>query len=104
MTVPLAILAFFAMALGIGTPAWPWFRAFLDGRAATFDLHGFAEPGCLALMGTSTWLSFWALGLGWWLYGDRSTQAEAPDALRKIRAHGLGLGCATSFMWMSSTA
>ena len=33
MTMPLAILAFFAMALGaIGTPAWPWFRAFLDGE------------------------------------------------------------------------
>jgi NADH-quinone oxidoreductase subunit L len=31
MTVPLAILAFFAIALGaIGTPAWPWFRAFLE--------------------------------------------------------------------------
>jgi len=29
MTTPLAILAFFAVALGvIGTPAWPWFRAF----------------------------------------------------------------------------
>ena len=38
MTVPLAILAFFAMALGfIGTPAWPWFHAFLEGRAATFE-------------------------------------------------------------------
>ncbi|MGA2349702.1 MAG: NADH-quinone oxidoreductase subunit L, partial [Terracidiphilus sp.] len=35
MIVPLGILAFFAMALGvIGTPAWPWFRAFLDGRTA----------------------------------------------------------------------
>ena len=46
MTVPLAILAFFAMALGlIGTPAWPWFRAFLDGRAASFDLHGFDRAG-----------------------------------------------------------
>ena len=32
--LPLVILAFFAMALGlIGTPAWPWFRSFLEGRA-----------------------------------------------------------------------
>ena len=45
MTTPLAILAFFAVALGaIGTPAWPWFKAFLNGQAAEFDLHGFAEP------------------------------------------------------------
>ena len=36
MTLPLAILAFFAIALGvIGTPAWPWFHAFLEGRAAS---------------------------------------------------------------------
>ena len=34
MTRPLAVLAFFAIALGvIGTPAWPWFRKFLEGRA-----------------------------------------------------------------------
>src|ERR1700691_4282059 len=44
MTLPLAILAFFAVALGlIGTPAWPWFHAFLEGRAAEFSFHGFAE-------------------------------------------------------------
>ncbi len=42
MTMPLAILAFFAIALAaIGTPAWPWFRAFLNGHAAQFDLAGF---------------------------------------------------------------
>ena len=34
MTMPLAILAFFAIALGmLGTPAWPWFRAFLEDHA-----------------------------------------------------------------------
>jgi NADH-quinone oxidoreductase subunit L len=82
MTVPLAILAFFAIALGvIGTPAWPWFRAFLEGRAAGFDLHGFAEPGLLALMATSSLVVFLGLGLGWSLYGNKSPKAEAPDAL-----------------------
>ncbi|MFZ1015215.1 MAG: NADH-quinone oxidoreductase subunit L, partial [Terracidiphilus sp.] len=35
MTMPLAILAFFAIFLGaIGTPAWPWFRAFLENYDA----------------------------------------------------------------------
>ncbi len=66
MTAPLAILAFFAMALGaMGTPLWPWFRAFLGGEQLTFNLHGFAEPGLMALMGTSTLVVFLGLGLGW---------------------------------------
>jgi NADH-quinone oxidoreductase subunit L len=85
MTAPLAILAFFAMALGlIGMPAWPWFRAFLEGRAMGFDWHGFAEPGLLALMGTSTLVVFLGLGLGWWLYGDKSPAPQEPDALERL--------------------
>jgi NADH-quinone oxidoreductase subunit L len=85
MTVPLGILAFFAIALGaLGTPLWPWFRSFLNGRAASFDLHGFSEPGLLALMTTSTVVVLLGLGLGWRLYGDRSPRPEAPDALERI--------------------
>jgi NADH-quinone oxidoreductase subunit L len=85
MTVPLAILAFFAMALGlIGTPAWPWFRSFLDGRAAVLDLHGFDEPGLLALMVTSTVVVFIGLGLGLWLYGSKSPAPEQPEVLERL--------------------
>jgi NADH-quinone oxidoreductase subunit L len=84
ITMPLRILAFFAIALGlIGTPAWPWFRAFLDGRAVGFDMHGFDEPGLMALMGISTLVVFLGLGLGWWIYGGKSPRAEDPDALEK---------------------
>jgi NADH-quinone oxidoreductase subunit L len=84
MTTPLAILAFFAIALGvIGTPAWPWFHAFLENRAATFDLRGFAEPGLGLLMLSSSLVVFLGLGLGWWLYGNKSPKPEAPDALEK---------------------
>ncbi len=84
MTLPLAILAFFAITLGvIGTPAWPWFHAFLEGRAATFSWHGFAEPGLLALMLTSSLVVFLGLGLGWWLYGNKSPKPEEADALEK---------------------
>jgi NADH-quinone oxidoreductase subunit L len=84
MTVPLAILAFFSIALGfIGTPAWPWFRAFLEGRDATFDLHVFSEPGLLALMAISSLVVFLGLGLGWWLYGNETPEPEEPDALEK---------------------
>jgi NADH-quinone oxidoreductase subunit L len=84
MTVPLAILAFFAMALGlIGTPAWPWFRAFLDGRSAPFSLHGFAEPGLMLLMVISSLVVFLGIGLGVWLYGGKSPDPEEPDVLEK---------------------
>jgi len=101
MTVPLAILAFFAMALGlIGTPAWPWFRGFLEGRAVGFDWHGFAEPGLLALMGTSTVVVFLGLGLGWRLYGGQTPSRSSRmcwNGLRLCR----GTGCATGCLWMS---
>ena len=84
MTVPLAILAFFAMALGlIGTPAWPWFRGFIDSRAVPFEWHGFLEPGLLALMGTSTVVVLVGLGLGLWLYGGQPLKLEQQDVLEK---------------------
>ena len=81
MTTPLAILAFFAVVLGvIGTPAWPLFRAFLEGHEAGF--HGFSEPGLVTLMLTSS-VVFVGLGLGWILYGNKSPSAEEPDALER---------------------
>ncbi len=84
MTWPMIIMAFFAMALGaIGTPAWPWFSAFLNGHAASFDFHSFAEPGLFMLMVTSSIIVFLGLGVGWWLYGNKSPAAEEPDALEK---------------------
>lgn len=84
MTLPLVVLAFFAMALGlVGTPAWPWFRAFLDGRAAPLEFRAFIEPAFLALLGTSTVVVFLGIGLAWWLYGNKSSQPEEPDALQK---------------------
>jgi NADH-quinone oxidoreductase subunit L len=82
MTMPLAILAFFAVVLGfIGTPAWPWFRAFLDGHGAPFSWNGFAEPGLGLLMLTSSLVVLLGLGLGWSLYGNKSPKADAPDVL-----------------------
>jgi NADH-quinone oxidoreductase subunit L len=84
MTMPLAILAFFAIALGIiGTPAWPWFRAFLNGQSAPFGLHGFAEPGLLLLMGRSTIVVLLGLTLGWRLYGNRASSPDKPDVIEK---------------------
>jgi len=88
MTLPLAVLAFFAMALGvIGTPAWPWFHAFLENRAPGLDMHAFIEPSFLALLSTSTLIVAIGIGLGWWLYGNKSPKPEAPDALEKTAPH-----------------
>ena len=84
MTTPLAILAFFAVALGvIGTPVWPWFKAFLNGQAAPFELAAFGEPGLIPLMLTSAAVVFVGLGAGWLLYGNRSPEPEAADVLEK---------------------
>jgi NADH-quinone oxidoreductase subunit L len=45
MTVPLVILAAFAMLLGfIGTPAWPWFQSFLDGTHSTLCVFRILRP------------------------------------------------------------
>jgi NADH-quinone oxidoreductase subunit L len=85
MIVPLGILAFFAMALGaIGTPAWPWFRAFLNGKAAELDLNVLLERDLLTLMGISTVVVLFGIILAWQFYGDRSPKPSAPDALEKI--------------------
>jgi len=82
MTMPLAILAFFAVTLGaIGTPAWPWFRAFLENRTTASIEH---EPGLMMLMLTSSVIVLVGLGLGWAIYGNKTVEAEAPDALERM--------------------
>jgi NADH-quinone oxidoreductase subunit L len=48
-----------------------------------FDWHGFAEPGLLGLMATSTVVVFLGLGLGWRLYGGQAPTPEEPDVLEK---------------------
>jgi NADH-quinone oxidoreductase subunit L len=92
MIAPLGILAFFAIVLGfIGTPAWPWFRAFLNGKAAELDWRVLIEPGLLILMCASALVVFLGIGLAWWLYGDRSPKPAASDALEKFAPTAWGL-------------
>src|SRR5208282_2818440 len=68
MTVPLIILAAFAILLGfVGTPAWPWFDGFLKGEPAGFNPDKLTEGGTLGLMLASALIVFTGLGLGWWL-------------------------------------
>jgi NADH-quinone oxidoreductase subunit L len=84
MTVPLVILAVFAILLGfVGTPAWPWFDGFLKGEPAQFNFAKLTEGGTLGLMLASAVIVFTGLGLGWWLYGKSlRTTVEEPDVLQ----------------------
>jgi len=75
MTLPLSILAVFAVGLGIfGTPAWPWFTSLIESRPLTLEMQAFSEPGLLPLMGFATLLVFAGLGAGWWLYARKAVQ------------------------------
>ena len=65
----------------LGTPAWPWFKNFLEDHPAAFAWR--FEPGFGGLLLTSSAIVFAGLALGWWLYGNKSPRAEEPDALQK---------------------
>jgi NADH-quinone oxidoreductase subunit L len=78
MTVPLIILAGFAILLGfVGTPAWPWFDGYLTGEGITRDFSKLTEPGTLRLMVTSALVVFTGIGLGVFLYGRRQRKTAA---------------------------
>jgi NADH-quinone oxidoreductase subunit L len=87
ITVPLVILATFAILLGfIGTPAWPWFQSFLEGNRATFSLSAFFGAGIMPIMLSSSLLVFLGLGLGWFFYGRKPIESvSAPDQLGKLQ-------------------
>ncbi len=86
MTMPLAILAMFAVFLGfVGTPAWPWFQTFLSGQRAAFAWSGFEEPGLMTLMLVSSGIVILGLLLGWWFYGRKPiVHATDKDALERL--------------------
>ena len=87
MTVPLIILAAFAILLGfIGTPVWPWFQHFLGEEALSFNFGKLGEAGTLSTILISTIVVFVGIGLGWWLYGRKSvTQVDQADLLERAQ-------------------
>jgi NADH-quinone oxidoreductase subunit L len=96
MTIPLVILAAFAVLLGfLGTPAWPWFQSFLEnapaGTPATFSLAAFSAPGILPLLLASSLIVFLGLTLGWFFYGRKPIAADALDLLAQIKPHTFSL-------------
>jgi NADH-quinone oxidoreductase subunit L len=87
MTIPLVILAAFAVFLGfVGTPAWPWFQSFLENTPAPVSVAAFSEPGILPVMLSSSLIVILGLSLGWYFYGRKPIEsAEAPDALGELQ-------------------
>ncbi|HEU4981679.1 MAG TPA: NADH-quinone oxidoreductase subunit L [Acidobacteriaceae bacterium] len=86
MTWPLIILSIFAALLGfVGTPAWPWFQSFLEGRSLALNFGAFTG-GMISLMVISSIIVIAGIAIGWWLYGSRPiTRAEDPDALERVQ-------------------
>jgi NADH-quinone oxidoreductase subunit L len=82
MTIPLAILAVFAVLLGfLGTPAWPWFQSFLG---AHHEAGGFSAA--LPTMLLSSVIVALGVGAGWLLYGRCPiAPAQQMDALELIQ-------------------
>ena len=87
MTIPLVILAAFAVLLGfIGTPAWPWFQSFLDNKPVSLSFSALSSHGILSIMFTSAFLVFIGIGLGWWFYGRKPIEsARVEDELGKLQ-------------------
>ena len=75
MTVPLAILAVFAVLLGfIGTPAWPWFHSYVSGHQAEIDFGKLFAGGTLGLMALSAVIVGVAIALSWRIYSKAATE------------------------------
>jgi NADH-quinone oxidoreductase subunit L len=86
MTIPLAILAVFAVVLGfIGTPAWPWFQKYLGGATAEFNFAELFRPEVISVLALSTLIVILGIGLGWWFYGREAIESSQPDVLERLR-------------------
>jgi NADH-quinone oxidoreductase subunit L len=93
MTIPLAVLSFFAVFLGfLGTPAWPWFQHFLQGKIAVADFPHLFSSGSLVLIGLSSLIALGGIAAGWWFYGRHPLQtADEPDAVERLRPDIFGV-------------
>jgi NADH-quinone oxidoreductase subunit L len=87
MTIPLVILAVFAVLLGfIGTPAWPWFQDYLTGHSASFEFNKLLEPEVVSTLLLSTMIVALGIGLGWSFYGRKPiVDPNERDALERFR-------------------
>lgn len=87
MTMPLVVLAAFAVLLGFfGTPAWPWFHGYLSGHAAEVNFANLFRGETLLIMFLSTVVVVLGIGAGWKLYGANPPRSAAtPDPLEQAQ-------------------
>jgi NADH-quinone oxidoreductase subunit L len=87
MTIPLTILAVFAVGLGfIGTPAWPWLQNYLEGQSSAFNFRELTQSSIVTVLLTSSVIALAGIVVGWWLYGRQEVNdPEQPDALEKFQ-------------------
>ncbi|MGO8701534.1 MAG: NADH-quinone oxidoreductase subunit L [Limisphaerales bacterium] len=93
MTLPLAVLAVFAIIVGFaGTPIWPWFASYLSGERASFDLAKLLEDGQIPVMVLSTAVVLAGAGLSAWIYGKAALAHRETDPLETLQP--------TLFAWL----
>jgi NADH-quinone oxidoreductase subunit L len=87
MTIPLVILAVFAVLLGfIGTPAWPWFQDYLTGQSTSIEFNKLLQPEVISTLLISTVIVALGIGLGRSLYGRKPiTDPNERDVLERFR-------------------
>ncbi len=93
MTVPLVVLAAFAIVLGfIGTPVWPWFQEYLSGQPATFDFGKLFQWEILSLLLLSSVVVAVGIVAGLWFYWLTPVgKAAEADALERVRPDVFGV-------------
>jgi NADH-quinone oxidoreductase subunit L len=93
MTVPLVILAVFAVLLGfVGTPAWPWFHGYLSGHHAEVIVSKLFTGEVLGLMALSAIVVAAGIGLGWWIYSKATAKEFAEvDPLHAAQPRVFGI-------------
>ena len=86
MTLPLFVLAAGAVLLGfVGTPAFPAFQSYLEGRAIESSMNALLETKTLGLLLLSSAIALAGISLGWLLYRpSRFRPAAQEDPLRRM--------------------
>jgi NADH-quinone oxidoreductase subunit L len=82
MLFPLVLLAGMAVLLSlVGTPAWPWFEAFLAGASPTFQPENLAARGTVTVMVVSSIVALAGIGLGTMVF--RKAPSDADEMLER---------------------